>query len=586
MRRLKVKQILTVASVISFIAVMPIKAIAAQSDSGEPILTADENTKDTTYGLVQIEIGYLFDDGSFDMWASYPGFAVNKNTVLTEVNNVITIAESSCYANAVATKKEGYAEIGIDITNFDSIKSSIVCRINDGVADYLYEGTIRYIGDAPFAAIITDSDLSSYALLSSEDIAKDSSENYAVGYSNDVMGGDTYASSGDILMQSVSVAGINDKNITIGLNSSEDFIGGPLVTENGAVEGIVLSDSKAYSVSGIKNYLDKSEISYELQKSDEETDFSDLQVMLDSAKAIDTENYSAESKDTLNELLKKAEVMIEEKSATQEEAEALRTEISSAIGNLSEKNLSISKIFANKFLIIGIAAAIVAAYFVIKALRKKRLASQSSETYGYIDPESKEEIKSSEENVEEIHKKENHQASEPEINVENSTSLKETPQDNKIEDAYKPSHDEMQKELPSKKKAHEVTDHLDYAEENLTLDAEDEGILSTTLLAAKPPVSAYLVRQQTGEKAYITKSRFVLGKDRTRADFIITGNKTVSRMHAEIYFDNGYYYIRDLNSTNHTFVDGNIVTMKTKYKLTNGTVIGLSDEDLIFYIDQ
>ena len=89
----------------------------------------------------------------------------------------------------------------------------------------------------------------------------------------------------------------------------------------------------------------------------------------------------------------------------------------------------------------------------------------------------------------------------------------------------------------------------------------------------------YRIREDTGEKFAITKTETRVGKGES-ADIVIKGNNTISRSHAEIIFDGTRFFIQDLKSLNHPYVNGEIVTEKTG--LMYGYVITLSEENFIF----
>ncbi|WP_069801205.1 FHA domain-containing serine/threonine-protein kinase [Thermogemmatispora onikobensis] len=63
-------------------------------------------------------------------------------------------------------------------------------------------------------------------------------------------------------------------------------------------------------------------------------------------------------------------------------------------------------------------------------------------------------------------------------------------------------------------------------------------------------------------------------------DFIIAG-RTVSRRHARLWFDSGFWYLEDLQSANGTLVNGERIQQTM---LRDGDVIQLGDERLIFHI--
>ena len=108
----------------------------------------------------------------------------------------------------------------------------------------------------------------------------------------------------------------------------------------------------------------------------------------------------------------------------------------------------------------------------------------------------------------------------------------------------------------------------DYYEEGTVL-LSDGGI---RLVRVKDP----------SEVICVTGDSFILGKSR-KADYSIGGNPAISRIHAHIYRIGNDYYIEDRNSLNHTFVDEEMIT--GPYKLRNGLVIRLANEDFILKMD-
>lgn len=65
----------------------------------------------------------------------------------------------------------------------------------------------------------------------------------------------------------------------------------------------------------------------------------------------------------------------------------------------------------------------------------------------------------------------------------------------------------------------------------------------------------FLVRERTGEKVLVDLETFRIGKERYSVDYCIKENPAISRTHALIVKRENNFYIRDLNSTNHTYVD-------------------------------
>ena len=66
----------------------------------------------------------------------------------------------------------------------------------------------------------------------------------------------------------------------------------------------------------------------------------------------------------------------------------------------------------------------------------------------------------------------------------------------------------------------------------------------------------HFVRKSTGEIINITKPEFIIGKSKTKADYAIENNSAISREHCIVIQRDGVNYIKDNNSTNHTYVNG------------------------------
>lgn len=107
----------------------------------------------------------------------------------------------------------------------------------------------------------------------------------------------------------------------------------------------------------------------------------------------------------------------------------------------------------------------------------------------------------------------------------------------------------------------------------------------TTVLSEVPTSGEpYLTRVKTGERIIINKPVFRIGKEKSYVDYFIADNTAISRSHCNIHSENGEYYIEDTNSTNHTYVNGNIINSNAKVKLSNGDRVRLANEDFTFSI--
>ena len=91
------------------------------------------------------------------------------------------------------------------------------------------------------------------------------------------------------------------------------------------------------------------------------------------------------------------------------------------------------------------------------------------------------------------------------------------------------------------------------------------------------------MRRKTGEPINITKSEFAIGKSQT-SDYMLTDNPAISRIHCYIIQRNGVNYIKDNNSTNHTYLNDVQLQPGEEVLLKNKSIIKLGDEDFTFVL--
>ena len=106
-------------------------------------------------------------------------------------------------------------------------------------------------------------------------------------------------------------------------------------------------------------------------------------------------------------------------------------------------------------------------------------------------------------------------------------------------------------------------------------DSEDETVLLVQYSPAK------LVRLSNQKEGDVDKDQLVVGKS-SQADFYLGGNKTISRQHAVITRKDGFYFLRDNNSLNGTYVNDQRIEPGQEVVLKDGDIIRLSDEELRF----
>lgn len=110
----------------------------------------------------------------------------------------------------------------------------------------------------------------------------------------------------------------------------------------------------------------------------------------------------------------------------------------------------------------------------------------------------------------------------------------------------------------------------------------------TTVLGANAGTAAvpkpYLVRAKNSERIMIDKPVFRIGKEKSYVDYFIGDNTAISRSHANIITREGRYYVVDTNSTNHTYINGQMICSSVEAEIFHGTKLRFANEDFEFNI--
>lgn len=128
-------------------------------------------------------------------------------------------------------------------------------------------------------------------------------------------------------------------------------------------------------------------------------------------------------------------------------------------------------------------------------------------------------------------------------------------------------------------------------EENTTLLAEEE---QTTFLDESVEWNhaqqyqqrhyPYLIRVSSSERIEIDKPVFRLGKERQYVDYFVTNNNAVSRSHANIITRSNRYFVVDLNTTNYTYINGQIIPANAEVEIFDRNILKLANEEFEFHI--
>ncbi len=123
---------------------------------------------------------------------------------------------------------------------------------------------------------------------------------------------------------------------------------------------------------------------------------------------------------------------------------------------------------------------------------------------------------------------------------------------------------------------------LTYNPDTTVLSAGQAG--ETTVLNASNAgaTTVHLLRVKTGEKIYLNKAVFKIGKEKSSVDYFVSDNSAVSRMHASILTKQGEYFLVDHKTTNHTYLNNEIIPGNNENKLSDGDRIKLANEEFEF----
>lgn len=120
----------------------------------------------------------------------------------------------------------------------------------------------------------------------------------------------------------------------------------------------------------------------------------------------------------------------------------------------------------------------------------------------------------------------------------------------------------------------------------------DSSILNSTLpiellendsvTPEKREISAHLIRKSNGESVEIKKFPFKIGKEKGFVDYFIKDNMAISGCHAFIYRDGDDFMIKDTNSTNHVYINGQQIENGKLVTIEHQDIIRLANEDFEF----
>ena len=166
----------------------------------------------------------------------------------------------------------------------------------------------------------------------------------------------------------------------------------------------------------------------------------------------------------------------------------------------------------------------------------------------------------------------------PEIIIPDAMNITEesTPVQMDIE-----AEDNARRETEARAQAEAETEERARREAEAKAQAEAEENARQEAMHVKKTVP-YLVRTKSQEMVEIDKDEFKIGKIPGMADFLLSDNPAVSRMHAIIHHIDGSYYVCDNYTTNHTYLNGERLEAGKKYLLIHGAKLAFANDEFTF----
>lgn len=114
------------------------------------------------------------------------------------------------------------------------------------------------------------------------------------------------------------------------------------------------------------------------------------------------------------------------------------------------------------------------------------------------------------------------------------------------------------------------------------VDDSSTGFLDDSDLKEIEEQRRVLRHKNTSARLPINDSHGVsIGRSAARAEYVVSGNTNVSRLHARVYKEGSKYMVHDCDSANGTFIDGLKVTSDLDREILVGSTLTLGNEEFI-----
>lgn len=563
--------------------------------------------------VYQIEIGYEFDDGSFDMWAQGSGFLITNKDILTTQTLTDTTTTSNLYKRIVKERSEAYKRIGVSLSNEKEVTKGIKVFVTNTRGEKIEATNILFQNGMGVITLPKVSATETAIFQDANKVNKSAGQEVSIKFDG----------KDDALCDVQSVNGVIEENenkdvksfIVTADTSNGYVLGAPVINEEGNIIGLVSSTASPMTIipnDAIETYLISNGIKYKtvlsLQKEEEAkaakeaeeaakkaeeaiVDKTPLENKIKEIEELDLKNYTKETIEALDASIENGKKLLDSKDITKDQVRVAVEEITTAQEALKEKGF-IDKITSSSLflpIVIGVVGIVLILFVfavIAKGLRKKKEKENEdvdiNDNSGYS-----EELSKLQEEEEKRYRANQHKYQEDYDDRYPSMVSKGS------DEVYNEELDVTQRTAPKNLRVprNVNVEGVKYADtrysetdgvSNLNNDlykSYDEGDEGTTFLNENELPS--LVRLDTGERFKINDG-FIIGKQKSKVDYCITGNTTISRTHASIRKIKGEYYIEDLSSKNYTYLNGNQIAEYKPALLEDGALIRLSDVEFTY----
>lgn len=547
------RKLLCLLTVLVMVMSMGVGVCAEETDEAE---TTESTETESSGGaatnpadaVVEIVLGYKLDNGEIYGIQYGSGFLISDECIITNYHVAFPSSDS-----LEAVKKE----LGLEKLNAnDSHLQLYVMTVRDQKRKVSIASEDSYSQEMDYACLKLEEPLPDrkYLSLGDSDQIEQADEVSALGFPEDSVQTDRSYTPEDVTYEYGRVSKVTTnagyKIFEHSAKLNDGNSGGPLIdVETNSVIGInsFKSATKFYAIqiNEIKYMLTSAGIAYteagevidtEIVDSDDDdtVDKTSLDNAIRDAEGRDSELYTEESFAEMEAALATAKGISAKEDAAQDEIDSASSSLQGALNNLEEE----PETNIMPFILIGVAVVVVIIIIILIVVlskgKKKKKAEPVNNNYSSIPT--------------------NGPASAASANVS------QAPQSN----------GGFVHQAPVDEGVGETT-------------VLDSGAGETTVLGGGIN-AAYLIRKKNHEKIVLNSANFMIGKERSKVNYCISDNTSVSRCHAQILRKGADYYICDKNSTNYTYVDGSKIAPHQETKLENNTNIKFADEEFTFYL--